>query len=246
MKESNLHNIGTGVACSDDLASELKALFNAIASAASSAEHKRREASWKLPEGYVRLANGNLAPAGSVREQDELEDEMVCGMHFLAEGICTGIEHIRHRARLDGLAFLELLETKYGVKPKTKPDNTQPQMTLMSLDGSLKIVYERESRVAFGPDIVKAKDKVFACLDKMSEGADPVLVNLAHQAFTQKNGYISVGKVATLWRVKCDNPEWQDAMQALKDALRPDGSREYIRFYRRDTAGEWQLIRAAV
>ena len=247
MKEPTTHTLTLDVTCTEEVANELRLLFKGIATGAANAEQRRREEQWKLPPGYVKLANGTLAQEGTVKEQDELENALVCDLHALHAGVYAGIEHLRNRAREDGAAFIEVLETKYGKKPKTKTDDSQPQMTLMSLDGSLKIVYERDSRVAFGPDIVRAKELVFKCLEKMSEGADPVLVDLAHQAFTRnKDGYIPVGKVAALWRVKCDNPDWQAAMQALKDALRPDGSREYIRFYERNIGGEWQLIRAAL
>ena len=244
MKELTNQIITLDVVCSEETRAELQRLCKAVADGAAKAEQHRRDEAWKLPDGYVMLANGNLAQASSVKEQDELEDAMVCDLHTVMAGLAAGVEHFRARVQEDGRAFLDVLKTKYGHKQK----NTELQMTMMSLDGQLKIVFERDSRVAFGPDIAHAKKLVFEYLDTKSKGADPVLVELAHQAFTSnKDGYIPVGKVAALWRVKCNDPDWVAAMQAVKDALRPDGAREYVRFYERNTdTGDWELLRAAV
>ena len=256
MKKLMSHVISLEVTCSDEMEAELQRLFRAIAGGVSETEQRRIEETRTLPAGYVRLANGNLAPTESVKEQDELEDAMVCDLHALMSGLIAGIEHVNGRVREDGAAFLDVLKTKYNVtrrgvstKAAGKADeNAQPQMTLMSLDGSMKVVFDRDTRVSFGPDVVHAKELVFKYIADKSKGANQVLVDLAHQAFSNnKDGYIPVGKVAALWRVKCNDPDWTAAMTALKDALRPDGTRDYVRFYERDEdSGEWVLIRASV
>ena len=160
MNEITHHTITLNVACTEELAAELQGLFNAIATGVEEHETKRGLAQSLLPPGYVRVANGNLALAANVKDQDELEDAMVADLHALLAGVAAGITHFRDRVREDGQAFVETLATKYGRKPRAKTNDRQPQVSLVSLDGSRKIVYERDNRVEFGPDIVRATVRV--------------------------------------------------------------------------------------
>jgi hypothetical protein len=73
-------------------------------------------------------------------------------------------------------------------------------------------------------------------------------VSLATLAFqTNSSGDLSVSKVASLWRMECDDPDWADAMAALKESLRTTGMATYMRFHQRaDPDGKWELVEARV
>lgn len=46
-----------------------------------------------------------------------------------------------------------------------------------------------------------------------------------------------------LLRLEIDDARWSRAMEAIRDAMRVTGSKEYVRFYRRASiAGRWQAV----
>ena len=57
-----------------------------------------------------------------------------------------------------------------------------------------------------------------------------------------KEGNISTARVLGLRRLAIDDAKWRRAMDALSDSLQVHTSKAFVRVYRRDTAGEYQLI----
>ena len=55
-------------------------------------------------------------------------------------------------------------------------------------------------------------------------------------------GNISTARVLGLRRLAIDDAKWRRAMDALSDSLQVHTSKAFVRVYRRDTAGEYQLI----
>ena len=46
-----------------------------------------------------------------------------------------------------------------------------------------------------------------------------------------------------LLRLDIDDPRWKQAMEAIRDAMRVTGSKEYVRFYRRASiAARWEPV----
>ena len=66
------------------------------------------------------------------------------------------------------------------------------------------------------------------------------LINAAFQV--DKEGNISTARVLGLRRLAIDDAKWRRAMDALSDSLQVHTSKAFVRVYRRDTAGEYQLI----
>ncbi|MBJ2645055.1 DUF3164 family protein, partial [Salmonella enterica subsp. enterica serovar Typhimurium] len=50
---------------------------------------------------------------------------------------------------------------------------------------------------------------------------------------TDKEGNINTGRVLALRRLEIDDDRWQQAMQAIGEAVQVVGSRSYIRVYER-------------
>ena len=82
-------------------------------------------------------------------------------------------------------------------------------------------------------------------MQSRTQGSDDKIVALIDHAFRKDNdGNLSVWRVYGLTRLAIkDDGLWDNAMNALKDALIPDLTKQYLRFYRR--VGEeqkWQAI----
>ena len=65
-------------------------------------------------------------------------------------------------------------------------------------------------------------------------GDDQHLRILVDRAFrANRQGQIKTGDVLSLLRVEIEDPDWQRAMEALKDSIQVNGTAVYIRVYQR-------------
>ena len=67
---------------------------------------------------------------------------------------------------------------------------------------------------------------------------------LVDRAFrTDSKGQIKTAAVLELLRLDIDDPEWLQAMEAIKDSIEACGTAVYVRFYvRGEGAGQWNAI----
>jgi hypothetical protein len=60
---------------------------------------------------------------------------------------------------------------------------------------------------------------------------------------TDQEGKINRAEIFMLMRHQIDDPRWQRAMDAIRDAMRVTGSKEYVRFYTRSKITDaWQAV----
>lgn len=99
-------------------------------------------------------------------------------------------------------------------------------------------------QLCFGPGLQVAKSLVDDCLRKWSADARPELQLLVQEAFrTDKEGQVSREAVFSLLRMEIEDPDWQAAMEALRESVRVQGSKTYIRLQRRPAPNAgWQTI----
>lgn len=188
----------------------------------------------KLPEGYLRDSAGRLVPVANIKPEHLLEDDLV---RKLAD---TALEHSKRLADFKAAAFEEigvlvsLLAQKYGAQPGGSKGN----LTLNSFDGSIRVQVAVGDRMEFGPELQAAKGLIDDCLERWSQGANPHIRAIIHDAFdVGDQGKIQIDRILALRRLAIDDPTWQNAMQAIGDALRVTSSKRYIRFYRRPAPG---------
>jgi hypothetical protein len=59
----------------------------------------------------------------------------------------------------------------------------------------------------------------------------------------EKEGQINRSELLQLLRINITDERWLRAMNAIRESMRVVGSREYVRFYRRETPeGQWRAI----
>lgn len=232
------------IVCGPKTAEALEGIFQEMADAYETALKKQSADAEGVPDGYVKNARGWMMPAAEVKSKDLLEGRFVDAFHCLASAAAAACEHVRLAAFAESDALVGMIVADAGGDADAK----RGKVTLQNMTATRRIVIDRRDSVAFGPEVQAAKDLVMACVRKWSDGANAHLVRLAMAAFQANgNGDLSVSKVATLWRIECEDEDWQAAMAALKDALRPTGTSTYLRFHERKYPdGKWELIEARV
>jgi Protein of unknown function (DUF3164) len=191
-------------------------------------------------EPHMVDGKGAKVPAGLVKAQDKLQDELV--RKVMGYGIALSAQVARFKAHTfdDIGAFAALLEQEYGAKLGGAKGN----MTLMSFDGLMKVTVQVADYIDFGPELMTAKSLIDECLNEWASGARDEVRAIITRAFnTDKPGQINRSEIFMLLRLEIADPRWQRAMQAIRDAMRVVGSKSYVRLYRRDTQdGQWQAV----
>jgi hypothetical protein len=136
--------------------------------------------------------------------------------------------------------FDALLAQEYNVK-KGGPKGNR---TYQSFDGLLKVEVKVADFIDFGPQLQVAKRLLDECLTEWSADSRPEIRAVITRAFnTDKEGQVNRSEIFMLLRLDIEDPRWQEAMRAIREAMRVTGSKEYIRFHRRaDLSDRWQAV----
>ena len=191
---------------------------------------KNTETFIKVPEGMRVNAEGHFVPETSIREQDLLRDQLVMELVPSAISLSQAMAAYKAKALAEISDLIEIAAERYGAKLGGKKGN----VSLVSFDGRYKIQRAYREVVAFTEEIEAAKALIDSCIVRWSEGANDNIRAVVSQAFRKnRNGEISTGKVLDLMRMEIDDEEWNRAMEALRDALKSNGTAVYIRVYER-------------
>lgn len=189
---------------------------------------------------YIHDAQGNLVPLANVKAVHLLEDEMVRKIVAYGEDLSAELARYSIHTDADIAAFDALLAQEYNVEPR----ETKGNRTFTSYDGLLRVQVAVAQRIKMGAALDDAKAVLDAMIRERGEGVDPFLITLIQRAFkTDQEGKVDVRAILALRRLEVDDPRWPDFCRAVDDAVQPDGSKRYIRLYRRPTVQDgWQMI----
>lgn len=191
-------------------------------------------------QAYMPDAKGSLVPLELVKAQHKLEDETVRKIARHARELSAQISRFRGHTMTDLGEFDALLEQEYGGRRGGAKGNR----TYQSFDGLLKIQVQVSDMIDFGPELQIAKGLIDECLTEWSDDARAEIRAVVTRAFnTDKQGQINRSEIFMLLRLDIEDDRWRRAQDAIRDAMRVVGSREYVRFYQRDRPdGRWQAI----
>lgn len=179
---------------------------------------------------YMADAKGSLVPLELVKPADKLEDETVRKIVGFARDLSAQIARFRGHTMTDLGEFDALLEQEYGTKKGGKKGNR----TYQTFDGLKKVVVSVADFVDFGPQLQVAKTLIDECLNEWSADSRPEIRAIVTRAFnTDKEGQINRSEIFMLLRMQIEDERWLRAMEAIRDAMRVTGSKEYVRFYER-------------
>lgn len=189
---------------------------------------------------YMRNAKGGLDPVEIVRAADLLQDEMVRKIIGYALPLHAQIARFKQHTLDDVADLMAVLFQDY----KAKIGGEKGNVTLTSYDGLLQVKLQIQERLAFGPELQAAKANVDAYLTELTEDSGPELRGIVQHAFrTDQAGLVNRAELFRLLRYEIADERWQAAMKAIKDSIRVEGTKEHVRFYRRENArAKWTAI----
>ena len=189
---------------------------------------------------YMPDARGNLVPVEMINASDKLEDEVVRKIIDFAVNLSAQIARFRGHTMTDLGEFDALLEQEYNVTKGGKKGNR----TYQTFDGLMRVTVQVADSVTFGPQLQIAKKILDELLTEWSSDSRPEIRAIITKAFnTDKEGQVSRSDIYALLRLPIEDPQWKEAMRAIRDAMRIVGSKEYVRFHRRaDVKDEWQAV----
>ncbi|MBB3947246.1 hypothetical protein GGQ73_003212 [Rhizobium skierniewicense] len=189
---------------------------------------------------FMNNAKGGLDPIGNVKEQYKLEDQTVRKCIEFAENLNAQLSRFRGHTAADLGSLDAILAEKYGAKIGGKKGNR----TYQTYDGLMKIQVQVSDQITFGPELQIAKTLIDQCLIEWSADSRPEIQSLVSSAFnTDKEGQVNRADIYMLLKLEIADDRWKMAMEAIRDAIRVTGSKEYVRFYKRaDKEAGWQAI----
>lgn len=183
-------------------------------------------------KNYMPDAKGNLVPEETVTAADKLQDEVVRKIMGFAEELSAQIARFRGHTMTDLGEFDALLAQEYNAKIGGAKGNR----TYQTFDGLMKVQVQVADYIDFGSQLQIAKKLLDECLLEWAADSRPEIRAIITRAFnTDKEGQVNRSEIFMLLRLDIEDPRWQEAMRAIRDAMRVTGSKEYVRFYKRHT-----------
>ncbi|UOO82780.1 DUF3164 family protein [Uruburuella testudinis] len=188
---------------------------------------------------YRQDAKGNLVPLANIKEIDLMRDELVMEIVGKAHTVQQQMTAFKADSMADIAAFVQLSADRYDVAVGGKKGN----VTLHSFDGQYRVNLSMQDTLVFDEGLLAAKALIDECINEWTEGSRTELKTLINAAFqVDKEGNISTARVLGLRRLAIKDEKWQRAMEALSDSLQVHTSKQFVRVYKRDDAGDYQLV----
>ncbi|MEN2979969.1 DUF3164 family protein [Tistrella bauzanensis] len=189
---------------------------------------------------YLRDGKGGMRAIEVIRPQDLLQDQLVRSEFGWALALAEQVKRFKGHAYEQLGAFDALLAEKYGVAK----GGTKGNRSYATYDGLMQIEVRVHDRIVFGPEMQIAKALMDECLNEWAADTRAELRSLVTRAFeTDKEGSINRSHVFSLLQIESDDPRFQRGQQAIRDAIRVVGARQYIRYLMRDNAdAPWTAV----
>ena len=190
-------------------------------------------------DGYMKDAKGRLVPIALVKPIDLARDQIVTEIVKKSLELASILGAFKKRSLDDVRAFIDLSAEQYGVKIGGRKGN----VTLSSYDGEYRVLIAIDERISFDERLQAAKALIDECIKSWTVGARGELKVLIDDAFAvDKQGKINTSRVLGLRRLDIADPTWLRAMDAISDSITVIDPKEYIRVYRRNNKGEYDLV----
>jgi hypothetical protein len=189
---------------------------------------------------YMPDARGGFTPVELIKPQHALEDQAVRKIMEFARSLSAQIARFKGHTFDDLSALDALLADKYEVKR----GGTKGNRTYQQHDGLAKVQVQVADQIAFGPELQQAKTLIDECLVEWTDDGRAEIRAIIMRAFkVEKEGQINKAELYSLLRLDIADERWLRAMEAIHDAIRITGSKQYIRFYERPTAtARWTAV----
>ena len=196
----------------------------------------KQDAIKTIPAGYRENAKGDLVPESRIKPVDLMRDEVVKEVIEASKKLRESMTEFKLTAMSKLADFVELSASEYG----KQLGGTKGNVSLVSFDGKYKIQRAVGEHRVFDERIQTAKGLIDECIHSWSGGADDRLMAMVEHAFrVDKQGQINVNQVLGLRQLDINEPKWNQAMDAIADAIQITGTSEYLRLYERQANGKY-------
>ncbi len=188
---------------------------------------------------YMEDAQGRQVPVEMVKPVDILRDQTVKTIMKKTFEMERILKTFKVDVWSDIQEFLALSSEEHGVKWGGKKGN----IALTTYNGEYKVLVAVSETFHFNEKLQVAKQLIDDCIKEWSNNARPELKVLIDDAFAvDKQGNINTKRVLGLRRLEIDDPQWQEAMQAITESVQVMDSKTYMRFYKRQEDGSYKQI----
>lgn len=189
---------------------------------------------------YMRLADGGLRPIEMVKPQESLEDRTVRDLLAAAEEAALVLRAFKTKTFDEVDAFIAVLADKYGAAKGGAKGN----VTLQTMDGCFKIIVQVANLISFGAELAQAKTIIDELVLEWGADSRPEIRAMVMNAFrVDQKGNMNRGAILGLRQLEITDPRWLKAMEAIADSINVDGTKRYVRFYRRETPdAAWRQV----
>ncbi|HHW4010759.1 TPA: DUF3164 family protein [Citrobacter freundii] len=192
-----------------------------------------------IPEVYRINAQGHLVPESQVKPLDKLRDEVVMNIIESARQQRQQLAAFKLNSMQQIADFIDLSAAEYGVEFGGAKGN----VSLVSFDGRFKLLRAVGEHRIFDERIQAAKTLIDTCINQWSGGADEKIMALVDHAFrVNKQGKIDINQVLGLRQLNIDDERWNEAMDAVADAIQVTGTSQYLRLYERQVDGTYKQL----
>ncbi|WP_248311911.1 DUF3164 family protein [Bosea sp. BK604] len=178
----------------------------------------------------MRDVKGHLVPLSLVNAEDKLEDETVRKVMAFALDLSAQIARFKAHTFADLSGFQALLDQEYGATKGGAKGN----VTFQTHDGLMKVQIQIADVIEFGPQLQQAKSLIDECLVEWGADSRAEIRAIVTRVFNvEKEGQINKAELFSLMRLDIGDDRWKRAMDAVRSAIKPNGTKEYVRFYQR-------------
>lgn len=132
--------------------------------------------------------------------------------------------------------YLEFMATKHGLHWKGNA-------ILFSFDEQYKVEIRFKEKIQFGIELQLAKQKIDECLKAWTTDSNANLRAIITEAFqVDKKGEIAKTRILALRKYNIKDPTWKEAMELIDQAINVTSTKQYVAFYERDEAGNYNQI----
>ena len=186
---------------------------------------------------HVRDQHGRWVPEQLAGAAYLVEDDYVSQVASAALQLNASLARFKALSMSEGIALVELMGQDYGIKVGGDAGN----VSFYTYDRLYQVKFARADRIAFGAQIQAARELLEQWVRE--EDGSPALKLLINRAFGfDQEGKIRAAEVFRLATFDIPGDTWAKAMQAIRDAVQIIGKAEYMRVYRRDGRGKYELI----
>lgn len=191
-------------------------------------------------KSYMQDAKGALVPVELIKPQHLLEDETTRKILGYALALSDQVSRFKEHTFEDLGAFDAILDQQYGVTKGGKKGNR----TYQTYDGLMKVEVRVADLMDFGPELQTGKVLLDECLNDWSSDARPEVRALITKTFnTDKEGQVNRALLFVMLSLDVEDPRWNRAMDAFREAIRIVGSKTYYRIQMRDAVdAEWKTV----